>query len=156
MNSVLTIYKSDEAYTAEVKANKCICIHFVRVTFYQEENGQFGSTFTLLITTAFTLHVFLQNFFPTSQCLDMSKILKYADQLLHKQAKLISTSKLTRIRTIILWPVIYNNRFFSKTNGSFDPLHVRWIFVQRFERTEMMFAHGTRQGCSSASRTHKC
>ena len=47
-------------------------------------------------------------------CLDMSKILKYADQLLHKQAKLISTSKLTRIRTIILWPVIYNNRFFFK------------------------------------------
>lgn len=89
-------------------------------------------------------------------CLDMSKILKYADQLLHKQAKLISTSKLTRIRTIILWPVIYNNRFFSKMNGSFDPLHVRWIFLQRFERTEMMLAHGTRQGYSSASRTHKC
>lgn len=67
VNSVLTIYKSDEAYTAEVKANKCICIHFVRVIFYQEENGQFGSTLTLLITTAFTLHVFLQNFFPTLQ-----------------------------------------------------------------------------------------
>ena len=154
---MLTIYKSDEAYTTEVKPNKCISIHVLRVIFYPEENGQFGSTLTLLITAAFTLHVFLQNIFPTLRyVLIWVKLLKYADQLLHKQAKLISTSKLTRIRTIILWPVIYNNRFFSKMNGSFDPLHVRWIFLQRFERTEMMFAHRTRQGCSSASRTHKC
>ena len=65
VNSVLTIYKSDEAYTTEVKPNKRISIHVVRIIFYQEENGQFGSTLTLLITTAFHAPCFLQNFFPT-------------------------------------------------------------------------------------------
>lgn len=154
---MLTIYKSDEAYTTEVKPNKCISIHVVRIIFYQEENGQFGSTLTLLITTTFTLHVLLQNFFPTSRyVLIWVKILKYADQLLHKQAKLISTSRLTRIRTIILWPVTYNNRFFFKDEW------LIWSLSREVDSSTKVWKHGNdvcswnRQGCSSSSRTHKC
>ena len=154
---MLTIYKSDEAYTTEVKPNKRISIHVVRIIFYQEENGQFWSTLTLLITTAFHAPCFPPKFLPHfTICLDMSKNLKYADQLLHKQAKLISTSKLTRIRTIILWPVIYNNRFFFKDEW------LIWSLSREVDLSTKVWMHRNdvcswnRQGCSSASRTHKC
>ena len=74
---MLTIYKSDEAYTTEVKPNKCISIQVVRIIFYQEENGQFGSTLTLLITNAFTLLGFPPKFLPhLTICLDISKNFK--------------------------------------------------------------------------------
>lgn len=107
------MYKSDEAYTTEVRPNKCISIHVVRITFYQKEKGQFRLSLTLLITTALFYAPCSPKFLSHwTICLDMSKILKYADQLLHKQAKLISTSKLTSIHTRILWPVIYTNKGF--------------------------------------------
>ena len=154
---MLTIYQSDEAYTTEVKPNKCISIQVVRIIFYQEENGQFGSTLTLLITNAFTLLGFPPKFLPhLTICLDISKNFKIRWSTF-TQTSQANINKQTYQNTYNnTLAVIYNNRFFSKMNGSFDPLHVRWIFLQRFERTEMMLAHGTRQGCSSASRTHKC